>query len=140
MSLHTRLIDPNFGHKPSSVGSNITVQDQLRKFGINFVEAIDDEEAGTAAVREYLRFNKSKPIDIGNKPKLFFLRGGAPQTQKAMFNLQYKEWKGVADDREDNERIMEKNKHAADTIRYLCVSQPRYARFKKYEGMDEPLY
>jgi hypothetical protein len=138
--MHTRLIDPNFGHKPAAVGSNQSVQDQLRKLGVDFTEAIDDEEAGIAAVREYLRFNKLKPVDFTNKPKLFFLRNAVPQTAKAMFNLQYKEWKHIQDEKEDNEAIMEKNKHAGDTIRYLCIASPRFKKFKSYEGIEDRLY
>lgn len=141
MTIHSRIIDPNFGHKPASVGSNTSVQDQLRKFKMDFVDATtDDTEAGIAMVRDYLRYNKLKPVDFTNKPKLFFLKDAVPQTLKAMYNLQYRDWKGISDEKEDNERIMEKNKHAGDTIRYLCISKPRYKRFKPYYGIDEKLY
>ena len=142
MSMHSRIIDPNFGHTPDSVGSNITVQDQLRQppNRVDFIDGIDDDEAGVAAVREYLRFDRSKKISINNRPKLYFLKGACPKTWEAMSELQYKDWKGATDEREDNERIMEKNKHAADTVRYLCIQHPKYKKFKTYEGMDEQIY
>lgn len=141
ISMHSRILDPNYGHKPSAVGSNITVQDQLRKYGVDFIDAAtDDEDAGIAVVREYLRYNKNKPVEFTNRPKLYFLRNAVPQTIRAFSNLQYKDWRSGQDDKEENERIMEKNKHAADTIRYLLVSRPRYQRFRRFEGLDEPIY
>jgi hypothetical protein len=139
-NMHTRLIDPNFGHKPSAVGANLSVQDQLRKFGVDFIDGMDDIEAGVACVREALRYNKNKVADLTNKPKLFFLRNAVPQTLKAMFNLQYRDWKGIADEKEDNERIMEKNSHASDTIRYLLSARPRYQKYRIYGGIDEKMY
>jgi hypothetical protein len=108
---------------------------------VDFIDPYtDDVDAGIAMVREYLRFNKKEPVGLTNRPKLYFIKNAVPQTIKALQSLQYKEWKGVSDDREDNERIMERHAHAADTLRYLCVSKPQYRRPKSYHGLDEPLY
>ena len=40
----------------------------------------------------------------------------------------------------NNENIMEKNSHSADTIRYLVMACPKYHRTKAYAGMDDKIY
>lgn len=129
-----RLIDPNFGRKPAAAGSNFSVIQELRKHGIGFYEPCDDVELGHMIVRDYLQYNKDKPITAVNKPKLFFSRQRAPVTIRSMRNLQYQEWAGkTKDDKNAKEVEKEKDNHGADTVRYLCIERPKYNSYKASE-------
>lgn len=133
-----RFIDPNFGRKPASAGSNFSVIQELRKHGVGFYEPCDDIELGHMIVREYLHYEKSKPISATNKPKLFFSRERAPVTIRSMRNLQYEEWKGTTrDDKNPKEVEKEKDNHGADTVRYLCIERPKYSQNRQTEGETE---
>ena len=140
--MRKRIIDPNFGNKPGSVGSRVRVIDQFRSAGLkNMILGIDDDEAGKLKIRSYLKFNKSKKVDISNKPKLFFFKTRAVKTWKAVSNLQYQDWqRKVAEDKERKESVKDKNKHAGDVCRYLLLSNPRYERPAQSEDVDKPIY
>lgn len=119
-----RLIDPNFGRK-NLISSGLSLIDELFKFGVTFTEANDDKEAGRLKVKQYLHYNFKLPIDINNKPKLYFVRDQVPITIKSMRTYQYDEWKGDQD-RNPKEKEKPKDEHGADCIRYLCMSQPNF--------------
>src|SRR3990167_7242354 len=122
-----RLIDPNFGRKPSRVGSNQTVIEELSRQGAYFFEANDNIELGHMIVREYLHYDKSRDVTAVNKPKVFFSRERAPSTIRSVMNLQYDEWIGKrANERNPKEKQKEREDHGADCIRYLLVSRPTH--------------
>jgi len=138
-----RIIDPNFGNKPKAVGSRIRVVDQFRSAGLRgLILGIDDDEAGKVKIREYLKYDKRKPVDISNKPKLYFFKDGARETYRAISNLQYDDWsKHLHDMKELKESVRDKNKHASDVIRYLLCSSPTYERGNRHEeDIDKPIY
>ena len=140
--IRKRIIDPNFGNKPQSVGSRIRVVDQFRNSGLkNMILGIDDDEAGKLRVRSYLKFDRSKKVDISNKPKIFFFKQRAFKTWRAISNLQYADWqKKTSEDRELKESVKDKNKHFSDTLRYLLLSNPKYERTYSPEEVDKPIY
>lgn len=134
-----RYIDPNYGRSPSA-SSGMSTMEELSKYRVHFTEALsDNKDFGRLKVKEYLRFNKAKPIDINNKPKLFFLKGKVPRTWNSIMNYQYDEWKGTTD-RDPKEETKPKDEHGADTIRYLIVSQPTYYSPQTYEPVAEGAY
>ena len=138
-----RIIDPNFGNKPKSVGSRIRVIDQFRNCGLkNLVLGMDDDESGKFKIRSYLKFNRKKPVGIDNKPKLYFFKEGAKETFRAVANLQYDDWaKHLSDAKELKERVRDKNKHAVDCLRYLLSSNIRYETVRVYsQDLDKPIY
>lgn len=125
--MRKRMIDPNFGRKPAAAGSNFSVIQELRKHGVGFYEPCDDIELGHMIVRDYLHYDKTKPITAVNKPKLSLSREGCPMTIRSLRNLQYQEWAGkTRDDKNPKEQEKEKDNHGADTIRYLCIERPKY--------------
>lgn len=126
-----RLIDPNFGRKPL-ISTGLSVIQELAKYKTVFTEADDNKEAGRLRVKELLHYNKSKPIDINNKPKLFFVRERCPVTIKSIMNLQYDEWKGNID-RDPKEDVKPKDEHGAHCIRYLASSSPSFHLPSVYE-------
>lgn len=136
-----RLIDPNFGRKPSSVGANQNVMRELQKNGCPFYEANDNVELGHMTVREYLHWDRKRPISETNRPKLFFHKENCPQTIKSMRNLQYEEWTGkISGERDPKEREKDKENHGADCIRYLCISSPRASRVEDPRELESAPY
>ena len=122
-----RLIDPNFGRKPAKVGMSQSVMQELRRFGAGFFEANDNIELGHMMVRDYLHFDRNKPVTVMNKPKIFFSRERAPKTIRSVRNLQYEEWQGKTSEEKDPKEVeKDKENHGADCVRYLIISRPRY--------------
>lgn len=140
--MRKRLIDPNFGRKPAAAGANFSVIQELRKHRVGFYEPCDDIELGHMVVRDYLHYEKDKPITAVNKPKLFFSREGCPKTIKSIRNLQYEEWQGKTKDEKNPKEVeKEKDNHGADTVRYLCIERPRFDQFRpSEESLAEPAY
>lgn len=125
--MRKRLIDPNFGLKPSKPGCNTCVKDELARHGAGFYPANDDIELGHMVVRDYLHWNKRKPMTAVNKPKVFFNRERCPVTIRSMRNLQYDEFVGrTRDKRDPKETEMEKDSDGADCIRYLLIGKPSF--------------
>jgi len=127
-----RLIDPNFGRRPSTFGSNINLIDELANYNCRFIEANDDKDNGHMKVKDMLHYSKDRPLDINNKPKLYFVRDMVPKTIHSMRNLQHDEWKG-SQDKDPKEEIKQKDTHGADCVRYLCADSPSYDRGGVYE-------
>lgn len=136
-----RLIDPNFGRKPYSAGSNTSVIRELANSRCGFFEADDDVELGHMVVREYLHFDRKRPVTATNKPKLFFSKERVPKTIRSMRNLQYEEWTGkTAGERDLKEREKDKENHGADCIRYLCIGRPRSRQIEFAYDLSESPY
>ena len=127
-NMKRRLIDPNFGRKPAKVGMTRSVMQELAREGCGFYEANDNIELGHMMVRDYLHYDRNKPISATNKPKLFFNRERAPRTIRSVRNLQYEDWVGkTADSKDPKEVEKDKENHGADCTRYLIVSRPKYS-------------
>lgn len=122
-----RLIDPNFGRRPSGVGHSRSVMDELSRHGAHFYEADDNRELGHMMVRDLLHYDRKKPVTAINKPKLFFSPDRTPRTVHSMRNYQYDEWIGkTRGEKDPKEKSKDKDTHGADCVRYLCVSRPSY--------------
>jgi hypothetical protein len=131
-----RLIDPNFGRKPL-ISTGLSVIEELRKYRVSFAEANDADEAGRLKVKEYLHYNKDKPLDINNKPKLFFVQTNTPQTCRSMQNFQYDEWQSNVE-RDPKEKVKPKDSHGADCVRYLCASRVSFRQPAIYQLQETP--
>lgn len=126
-NVRKRIIDPNFGRKPSRVGTNYTVINELARNGCPFYEGQDNIELGHMVVRDYLHWDRRKVESATNKPKLFFHRQRAVKTIASIRNLQYEEWQGkTAGEKDAKEVEKDKENHGADCIRYLCISRPKF--------------
>ena len=126
-----RLIDPNFGRKPLiTTGRNMIQELSLSGCG-GWFEADDPKDEGRLKVKEYLHFDKSKPISHTNMPKLFFHKKRVPNTIHSIRNHQYEEWLGKTNDEKDpKEKTKDKDTHGADCVRYLCMSNPQHSRMR----------
>ena len=125
--MRKRLIDPNFGMKPSKPGCNWSVKDELTKHGCAFYPANDEVELGHMIVRDYLHYDRTKALSATNSPKVFFSKERAPITIRSMRNYQYDEWLGKTKNKRDaKEETQDKDSDGADTVRYLLVGKPRF--------------
>jgi hypothetical protein len=138
----TRLIDPNFGKKPV-ISTGRSVIQELAKFKLHFHAANDNVESGQLKVKDYLHYNKKKPLGLTNSPKMFFHNKNCPRTILSMRNLQYEDWAtGTKKDLDPKEpKTKQKDTHGADCIRYLAMHNPTYRGIRSYEPrIDEPPY
>ena len=137
-----RIIDPNFGNKPKSVGSNIRVIDLFRTSGLNnLILGNDEEEAGKLLIRTALKFDKSKPVSLTNRPKLYFYKNAAKESFRSLSNFQYEDWTKKSQEAKGlREKAMERNKHIFDCIKYFYNSNPRYEQIKVTDDLDKPIY
>jgi len=138
-----RIIDPNFGNKPNSVGSNIRVIDLFRTSGLNnLVLGNDANEAGTLRIRTALRYDKTKPIGLTNRPKLYFFKDGAKESFRSLSNLQYEDWasKKHTDTKGQRETVQKRNEHVFADLKYYFNSNPRYEQIKVTDDLDKPIY
>lgn len=138
-NMRKRILDPNFGAKPAKVGTNITVQQELAKYGVATMLGNDNREAGHLKVKELLRYDTKRPIDATNKPKIFFHKTRCPETIRSMRNYQYLENRS-SDDKDPNEKAKEKDAHGADTVRYLAMDNPSYTGPRVSEPDLEGVY
>lgn len=135
-----RIIDPNFGRKPYAPGGNLSVMQELARYGCPFYEGMDDKELGHMIVREYLHWDSSRPLTALNMPKVFFSRSRCPVTIRSMKNLQYEDWSGVTKDRKNPKEVeQDKENHGADTVRYLLVSKPRFSALRESRDTEKEL-
>jgi len=138
-----RIIDPNFGNKPKSVGSNVRVIDLFRSEGLNnLVLANDADEAGKLLIRSALHYDKTKPISLTNRPKLYFFKDGAKESFKSLSNLQYEDWasKKHNESKGKREDVQKRNEHIFADLKYYYNSRPRYEQIKVSDDLDKPIY
>ena len=133
-NIRKRIIDPNFGRRPL-VTTGRTFIDELAEAGCRgWTEGLDSKEEGHMKVRDYLHFDMRIPISHTNTPRIFFHKLRTPVTIRSMRNYQYEEWIGkIAGERDPKEKPKDKETHGADTVRYLCMSNPVHGQFKEVQ-------
>ena len=88
-----------------------------------------------------MHFDQKNPISHTNTPRIFFSKSRVPNTIRSMRHYQYEEWVGkIAGERDPKEKPKDKDTHGADTIRYLCMSDPHFDSIskEKYELTEAP--
>ena len=136
-----RIIDPNFGRRPLVTTGRNFIQELAASKCPGWIEANDFKEEGHLKVRDYLHYDKKQPISHTNTPRLFFSKSRVPNTIKSIRDYQYEEWVGkIAGERDPKEKPKDKNTHGADTVRYLCMSEPTFDSIanKTYELEESP--
>ena len=125
--IRRRYIDPNFGRKPLITTGRNMIEEMWHSGCGGWIESDDAKEEGRLKVKDYLLFNRRKPISHTNKPKLFFNKDRCPLTVRSMENHQYEEWVGkIAGERDPKEKPKDKETHGADCMRYICMSNPAF--------------
>lgn len=124
LNVYKRIIDRHFAevsHLTGMVRNNL--RDEFRNVGMDLYpsyQASEEIETGIGKVREYLRYNPDRPLDVTNKPKLF-INPGCANTIKSFLR-----WARNP----ENGKVQEQYKDFMDCVRYLVMSNPE---------VDEPI-
>lgn len=125
--IHTRILDRHFGNARRTMGG-LTLKQEFGEVGIDFIDSYtsDDKtevETGILKVKDLLRYNKDKPIDGLNRPRLVI----ADHCTNTIHALE--RW------RRDPKtgKPMEEYKDFADDIRYLAMANPEMDPHRPWE-------
>ena len=139
--MRRRIVDPNFGRKPSQVGGGLSVIQEMatKPFPVQFGEVCDDKAIGRAIVKRYLHWDRHQPLSVTNSPKLYFHKERCVETIASVRNHQYDEWRGATKDEKDPKEVeKQKETHGADCVRYLCIGRPTYDHLM-HKGRDREM-
>lgn len=121
-----RIIDPAADKQAQGYGTDHTTLDEFNREGMNFSLA-DNSNVGYSIVDEYLNYDVTKAISALNRPSAYFTRD-VPKTWYSMTHLMWDDWKlGQRFQRDPKERIKDKDKDWADTVRYTLAIRPQFS-------------
>lgn len=113
-----RLIDPYFANKRYS-NTGKTVKEELADLGLDFEDGdTSGLDLGHKRVREYLRYDKTKPISALNHSKLHIFERCRNHWRSM---LRYKRKVSKSGEVKDKIKIDETYKHFCDNIRHLLM-------------------
>jgi hypothetical protein len=120
-----RIIDPNKGRSPSSIGKAGRITDELAKYKLYFWSGVNDSiPDGHLQVKHYLRYNVKEPISSTNKPKLYFF-DTCEQTNYGMTHYVWDDFRDT-ESKDPKEKPKDLYKDFPDLVRYLCMAGIRY--------------
>jgi len=131
-----RLIDPAADKQISGYGSSRTTLREFSDAGMSFTIA-DNSEGGYNVVHEYLRYDKSKPLDSFNRPQAYFTKD-VPQTWHAMNNFMWDEWAHGNTLKDEKERPRDYLKDFPDCVRYTLAIRPRFSNNSSAVRINQP--
>lgn len=124
-----RLIDLSAITLNSDIQDNYDLLAEFRKAGLIFTQA-NRSGIGYQMVKQYLSYEKEKPVGPFNKPMLTFARGRVPKTWFSMTHIMYDEYRDRGS-RDLKERVKDWGKDPADCVRYIIVDRPQYSPINK---------
>ena len=116
MSVHKRIIDRHFADVRSASNKR-TLREELSDIGLEFepsYQCAEEVETGIITVRDYLKYNPDRPLDVLNKPKLF-INPHCQNTIKAF--LRWSRDPKTAKPQDQYKDFM-------DVVRYLIMEHP----------------
>ena len=119
-TISERILERHFGNARRTVGG-LTLRQEFAEAGMGFIDSysMDEEvETGILKVKDYLRYDKSKPIDSLNRPRLLI----SPTCTNTIKSLE--RWGRNP----KTGKPMEEFKDFADCVRYLCMAEPGIAK------------
>lgn len=133
-SISTRIMDRHFGNVRRTLGGK-SLKEEFGEQGLDFIDsyAMDasvEVETGIMKVKEYLKFDKSKPIDNLNRPKLIV----SPTCKNTIAALE--RWSRDPKTGKPKEDF----KDFADCVRYLVMSNPEHEVAKAWPSVAKPHY
>lgn len=123
LNIHKRIIDRHFADVRSAVNKR-TLREELRDdVGLDFYpsyQAQEEIETGIIKVRDYLKYDPTRPLSTLNKPKLF-INPGCQNTIRA-----FQHWSRDP----KTGKVQDAFKDFMDCVRYLLMDNPE---------IDEPV-
>jgi len=145
ISVHRRIIDPNFGNKTVQLAERIdnkahtTPKEELKKRGLKFDDGIDALEAGHLKVREVLHYEK-KGDEIVLQPK-FFITDNCTNTIRHLSRYSRKDIMSSDGDIKDRVGVQEKYKDFSDLARYYFMSNAKHiSELKEFRTETKKVY
>jgi phage terminase large subunit-like protein len=123
-----RILDRHFGNVRRTLGG-LTLKQEFGERGIDFMDSYSiadistEVETGILRVKDYLRYNKDKPVDGLNRPKLYI----ADTCINVLHS--FERWRRD----EKTGKPKEDYKDMADCVRYLCMASPEVDRPRSWE-------
>lgn len=119
-----RILDPNKGRTPTAA-TGLRLVDEFAKYSLYFNTTVNDDIAtGHLAVAEKLHYDKKKPLEFTNRPKLYLVRGETTETVRMLQTYVWDDWK--SSEKEKKEKPKDVNKDFPDCVRYLVMSNPLF--------------
>jgi hypothetical protein len=109
---------------------------EFGKLGLSFSSA-NRSSIGYSTVKNYLYYDKSKPLGIFNRPLLSFCRNRVPKIYFSMTHLVYDEYKS-RESKDPKEKVKDWGKDPADCVRYVLVERPQYQTLAMPLAYGEP--
>lgn len=122
----TYIIDARYGNR-KSVQTGDTIRDEFDRHELYFINSYTDDNASVASghdrVKQYLKYDRKKPIDSVNKPKLY-VKSNCKNHLYGFLHYTYGDFR----DKEKNlqEKPEEKYKDFMDLVRYVVCERPTY--------------
>ncbi len=117
--IQTRILDRHFGNVRRTLGG-LTLKQEFGEVGLEFIDSyhvaenVAEVETGIMKVRDYLRYDRTKPIDGLNRPKLII----SPKCRNTIAALE--RWGRNP----DTGKPQEEYKDFCDVVRYLVMANP----------------
>lgn len=134
--IEQRIIDRRYANASHTPGA-LTLKEQFSNLGLDFQDsyavAADQQEVETGILRiaDLLRFDKEKPVDALNRPRLYI----SPKCQNLIASLRF--W---TRDPKTNKPKDDGYKDHADCLRYLVMADPTYQEVRSTELIQRPHY
>ena len=141
-SVHTRIIDPNFGHKTVKLaeragGSSKTSPiKELKRRGLKFKDAIDSIEPGHLQCRKLLYWEE-KSGEIIIQPKAYIFEE-CQNTIRHLSLYSRKDLIGADGDDKAKPQLTQKHKDFCDLLRYLSMHGLEYKQRRVYNDQPSP--
>lgn len=142
-----RIGDPNKMMSPPKIGSkgslksefaqdtmytedeidkNQGLRDKVKIHGLHFSVNVNNSlDAGHLKVKRYLMYDKTKPIGIGNRPKIYFFKS-CVKTIRGMTHYIWDDHRN-AEGKSLKEKPKDEFKDFPDLVRYACMSNLKYS-------------
>lgn len=127
-----RWIDLSALTQDSDIQMHYDLLSEFSKLGLPFSQA-NRSSVGYSMVKNYLSYDKTKPIGPFNKPMLYFSKGRVPKTWFSMTHILYDEYKNRAG-KDPKEKVKDWGKDPADCVRYIMIEKPKYKPFMQSMG------
>lgn len=115
-SVETRIIDRHFGASRRSLGG-ITLKQEFAEAGLDFIDSYNTDqevETGIFKVKEFLKYDTSKPLDGLNRPRLVI----SPTCKNTI--AAFERWGRNP----ETGKPKEEYKDFSDCVRYLLMTDP----------------
>jgi phage terminase large subunit-like protein len=125
--VHIRILDKEFGNQRRTMGG-LTLKQEFGEAGIDFMDSysiggnMPEVETGILRVKDYLRYDKTKPIDNLNRPRLY--------VDKSCINVIHSFERWTRNDKTGKPK--EEFKDFSDCVRYLVMANPEMDRPREW--------